>query len=217
MLFEKIVEVVDAAPHGAALNMAIDEVLLHTACAPLLRLYGWRQPAVSFGYFGMASRVLPLCDGREPVRRWTGGGVVPHGDDVTYSLIVPSAAAFFRAAPLASYRAIHARIAALIPDATIVETAATENGSGFCFAAPSRHDVTCGGRKIAGAAQRRTRHGLLHQGSVQVVHGRNDFRSSLAHQFAANVLRRELRTWEVEAAERLAAEKYGTEAWLRRR
>lgn len=217
MLFEKIVEVVDTVPHGAALNMAIDEVLLHTARTPLLRLYGWREPAISFGYFGMASRILPLCDGREPVRRWTGGGVVPHGTDVTYSLIVPRASAFFRAAPLASYRAIHARIAALIPDAMIVETAATQNGAGFCFAAPSRHDVTCGGTKIAGGAQRRTRNGLLHQGSVHVVHGRNDFRCALAHQFAANVMRRELKVCEVEAAERLAEEKYGTDAWLRRR
>src|SRR2546423_1117404 len=36
-----------------------------------------------------------------------------------------------------------------------------------CFANPVRADVLLDGRKIAGAAQRRTTRGLLHQGSIQ--------------------------------------------------
>ena len=33
---------------------------------------------------------------REIVRRWTGGGVVPHGDDLTYSVIIPAQSPVFR-------------------------------------------------------------------------------------------------------------------------
>ena len=45
MLFEKMTEVLDPEPHGAALNMAIDEALLRTATEPLLRIYRWARPA----------------------------------------------------------------------------------------------------------------------------------------------------------------------------
>ena len=38
---------------------------------------------------------------------------------------------------------------------------------GQCFAGAQQHDVLWQGRKLAGAAQRRTRQGLLIQGSVQ--------------------------------------------------
>ena len=92
MLFENILEVIDDLPHGAPLNMAIDEVLLRHARMPLLRLYRWERPAISFGYFGVAAQILPQCGPREAVRRWTGGGVVWHGEDLTYSLVVPRTA-----------------------------------------------------------------------------------------------------------------------------
>jgi lipoate-protein ligase A len=88
-LFDHLCEVHDPEPHAAALNMAIDEALLRTAREPLLRIYRWARPAVSFGYFGKWADVHRAWPEREAVRRWTGGGIVPHGDDLTYSLIVP--------------------------------------------------------------------------------------------------------------------------------
>src|SRR5439155_555754 len=53
--------------------------------------------------------------------------------------------------------------------------------SGYsCFANPVRADVMIDGRKVAGAAQRRTRSGLLQQGSIQSV----DLGNGLAQRFA---------------------------------
>ncbi len=106
MLFEDMVEVIDEEPHGAALNMAIDEVLLRHAQMPLLRVYAWTQPALSFGYFGRVAEIVPDSSARETVRRWTGGGIVRHGSDLTYSVIVPRGHPFFRLRPLGSYAAI---------------------------------------------------------------------------------------------------------------
>src|SRR5258706_594076 len=164
MIFHDLTEVLDPEPHGAALNMAIDEALLRGARGPLLRVYRWRRAALSFGYFGKYSAVAARWPGRELVRRWTGGGEVAHGADCTYTLIVPRAHAFCRLSAVESYRVIHEHIAALLGAA--VAAVAEPKVSAVCFENAVRFDVVNGARKVAGAAQRRTAHGLLHQGSI---------------------------------------------------
>jgi lipoate-protein ligase A len=51
--------------------------------------------------------------------------------------------------------------------ATILAPASQNEIPGQCFVGAEKNDVLWHGRKIAGAAQRRTRSGLLIQGSVQ--------------------------------------------------
>jgi lipoate-protein ligase A len=51
--------------------------------------------------------------------------------------------------------------------ATTLATASQKDIPGQCFIGAEKDDVLWHGRKIAGAAQRRTRDGLLIQGSVQ--------------------------------------------------
>ena len=219
MLFAKLTEVLDPEPHCAALNMAIDEVLLRRAADPLLRIYRWARPAISFGYFEKVSGVArPGCEW-EMVRRWTGGGIVLHGEDVTYTLIVPAAHGFMARSARESYREIHECIAGTLRAAgvaTSLVASAAAKVSADCFENPVEADLLAGSRKIAGAAQRRTRWGLLHQGSVQGVSLAGNFAAQLAVAFAAEVASRPLSGEEVAEAQLLAAEKYGSEAWLRR-
>ena len=215
MLFEELTEVLDPEPHAAALNMAIDEVLLRTARGPLLRVYRWARPAVSFGYFVKHAEVVSAWPARELVRRWTGGGVVPHGEDVTYTLVVPVACPFFKVRPAESYRAIHEILAALLArDGAPVALAPAPGAkvSDACFENAARHDVLAGSRKIAGAAQRRTRDGLLHQGSVQVAS--RTFAERLAAALADRVVQRALSAQELADAAALAAAKYATPQWM---
>jgi lipoate-protein ligase A len=68
--------------------MAEDEALLRLVSAPVLRIYQWTEPAISIGYFGLYSDVP---SGRPFVRRYTGGGLVDHEADFTYSIIVTRA------------------------------------------------------------------------------------------------------------------------------
>ena len=219
MLFEKMCEVLDPEPHGAAQNMAIDEVLLREAREPLLRIYRWAQRAVSFGYFQKFSEVESPPPAWEIVRRWTGGGVVTHGEDVTYTIIVPAAHEFARLSASESYRRIHACVAAALR-ASGIETrlaaSASAKISAGCFENPAEADVLAGARKIAGAAQRRTRWGLLHQGSIQGVALADGFAAQLARTFVRQVTRREIAAEELARAQTLAIEKYGTDSWLRR-
>ena len=199
--------------------MALDEVLLAQAAEPLLRIYQWREPAVSFGYFGKWAVVATQWPGRELVRRWTGGGVVSHGDDLTYTLVVPRAHPFSQIPALDSYRAIHESLAPLLHssgESAQVTDWNSEKISDGCFENASRFDVLLGSVKVAGAAQRRTKAGLLHQGSIQSVNLSLSLAGRLPRAFAAESRARELTASEVSSAEHLAASRYATREWLHR-
>lgn len=218
----------DVQPHGAAFNMALDEVLLaRLQTTPLLRVYRWERPAVSFGYFTPWRPVADHYPGRDLVRRWTGGGVVEHGDDLTYSMLLP------RSHPLSNgpaghpYRAIHEALRSALQrlgwaEADLAETADPPTGlaAEACFARPVRHDLLSGGRKISGAAQRRTQAGLLHQGSVRpdgvVAPSATALASALAPACAREHGSLTVPAEALSAARRLAEVKYATVGWLRR-
>ena len=86
-----------------------------------------------------------------------------------------------------------------------------------CFANPVRADVTIDGRKVAGAAQRRTRAGLLQQGSVQYVDLENGLAERFAQALSANCSERKIADDVLKRGQELAEQKYETDAWLRRR
>ena len=236
--FAELVVVDDHEPHPAALNMALDEVLLAgLEGTAVLRCYRWSRPAVSFGCFGRVAAIRADYPDAEPVRRWTGGGTVEHGRDFTYTLLVP------RALPLATlpasegYRLIHDAVASALAaagwigveaaGATDVPPSHAAEAPPFlkpCFAHPVPHDLLAAGRKIAGGAQRRTRRGLLHQGSIQGAFFENgasgsrwdELRENLAAAFARESILVPLAASEVAAARELAAAKYEAKSWMER-
>jgi lipoyl(octanoyl) transferase len=163
----------DTGAGPSAFNMALDEALLEAMPRlnhPVLRFYGWTEPAASFGYFQRYSEVQRLTPLRPLVRRPTGGGIVPHDADWTYSLIWPASHPWYSLAAIESYRRVHEWIQAAFVKLdlpTDLALQAVKTGPGQCFAGFERFDLLYRGRKIAGAAQRRTRQGLLIQGSVQ--------------------------------------------------
>lgn len=217
-LFDLLEFLSDPEPHSAPVNMAVDEIILQKISVPVLRVYGWLRPAVSFGYFEKAAGVSSRHAGRERVRRWTGGGVVLHGGDFTYSLFVPKDSPFLQLGAAESYRAIHERIAGAMRESgadVFVAEAASPKISRACFENAVRHDVLSNGRKIAGAAQRRTKFGLLHQGSIQTK-VQDGFAGKLANKLAVHVIRRLLDQCELDAATALAKSKYASDAWMRK-
>lgn len=216
MIFRELHLLDDPEPYSAALNMAIDEVLLREAEAPLLRCYRWERPAVSFGYFGRVAEVEAAWPGRDLVRRWTGGGIVPHGEDFTYTLIVPHGDVVAALSPAESYRVIHEQIGRVLDAPTLaLAGAAQRKVSDACFENPVRYDLVSGSQKVAGAAQRRTRHGLLHQGSIQLALA-PAFSEKLAASLAKEIRLQPLSATTEVAALELAIVRYATPEWLRR-
>ena len=219
-MFEQLQVFDDADPRPAALNMAVDEALLERAAVPLLRFYRWREPAISFGYFGRYAEVAPEFADREIVRRWTGGGIVPHGDDLTYSVIIPATDPFFAHSSLEIYAKLHESIRLALQasgvEASLASSAAPKI-SEACFANAVRADLLLNGQKIAGAAHRRTRAGLLHQGSIQRPDLRRRFREDLSRILCAHYQRTTPSAEVLERAAAIAETKYGTAEWLTRR
>ena len=153
--------------------MAWDELLLKEApelgrC--VLRLYSWSEAAASFGYFQKYAEVERWTQLRPLVRRPTGGGLVPHLADWTYAFVAPPQDPWYAFAAVESYRRLHEWIQgafATLGLATELSPVKRLDAPGQCFIGAEKHDLLWHGRKIAGAAQRRTRTGLLIQGSVQ--------------------------------------------------
>jgi lipoate-protein ligase A len=95
---------------------------------------------------------------------------VPHKDDWTYSVIVPSVHPWYSLLAIESYRRMHEWIRQALASLGVQAELALEpqrEQAGQCFVGYEQFDVLVRGRKIAGAAQRRRRDGLLIQGSVQ--------------------------------------------------
>jgi len=208
----------DIDSRSAALNMAIDKALFETAKVPTIRFYQWNHPALSFGYFGKFEDIADHH--RDVVRRWTGGGIVFHGEDLTYSIVIPPTDAAFMESSISIYEMVHRALGtALILNGKQVELAvnAAPKISESCFANPVRADVLSNGRKIAGAAQRRNRRGLLQQGSIQRVDFGNGFADSFAKALCVNCELKEIHPMLVTRAEEIAGQKYGADAWLHRR
>jgi lipoate-protein ligase A len=164
---------INSGPGPADLNMAVDEALLEFAShlgKPVVRFYGWTERAATFGYSQKFVEVARLTHLRPLVRRPTGGGLVPHEADWTYSLVFPPGHWWYASRATDSYQRVHEWIRdafARLDLTTELAPGRRKDLAGQCFVGAERFDVLWRGTKIAGAAQRRNRQGLLIQGSVQ--------------------------------------------------
>jgi lipoate-protein ligase A len=179
-----ILDVLPERTGGAAENMAADFLLLQRyprGGAARYRHYGWRSPAFTFGYSQKISFVrgqLPADGAFDLCRRPTGGGLVDHRDDWTYSLVLPRGHPLEEVRATQSYRAIHEALAGAFRAAGVPVSlkpisepkAGAEPGGpvGVCFERAEIFDVVHAetGAKIAGGAQKRNKRGLLFQGSI---------------------------------------------------
>jgi len=213
----------------AAFNMALDETLLENISQigkPVLRFYGWTEPAATFGYFQKFSEVASATHLRPLIRRPTGGGIVPHDADWTYSFIAPPNHEWHRLKAEESYRRIHEWIGDAFTRLKIETELAPHSKKslpGQCFVGHEKFDLLWRGKKIAGAAQRRNKSGLLIQGSIQppVKIVRSDFENAM-REMAVEKFKIEWETFPLNeplqaCVQELARQKYSQNAYNRKR
>jgi lipoate-protein ligase A len=213
-----------------AFNVALDEALLENASrlnAPVLRFYGWTAPAATFGYFQKISEVERATPLRPLIRRPTGGGIVPHDADWTYSAVFPPGHEWHSLKAEESYRRIHdwlRRTFAEMNVATELAPCCKKSLPGQCFVGHEKHDLLWHGKKIAGAAQRRNQLGLLIQGSVQpppLALAREVFEIAMGlaaeKTFGVQWLRFAPDAGLGEGTDRLTLKKYGSVEYIRQR
>lgn len=170
----------DDGPLGGAVNMARDEALLTLVGAgdspPTLRLYRWREPTISLGYFQQYADVveLPPPAGDLPVvRRLTGGGAILHDLELTYSITIPSKHPLNEGGPNRLYQLAHDALINCLRALGLTtsrcgftDDSSAARGPFFCFERRHCFDVLYQHEKLAGSAQRRTRTAVLQHGSI---------------------------------------------------
>lgn len=213
--------------HGP-MQMALDEALLRQVSVPTLRIYKWKSPWVTFGYFQEMKEVQRSFPSQPLVRRWTGGGMVSHGEEeeLTFSLMIPAGEKIAAEAPTFFYKQLHGKLAGWIRSqlSLSVNLAGIEDvklGSA-CFKAPAIDDILIQGGKVLGGALRRSGGGLLYQGSLKLSDtlGWDPARISpmaWAAAFGDCLEAKQLDAPILSEAEELVRTRYGTTGWNHRK
>jgi lipoate-protein ligase A len=162
-------------PAAAAANMALDAGLIDRAAATgeaVVRVYSWARPTLSFGRHESVNALFRPADleaaGLAVVRRPTGGRVLLHDHEATYSVTAP----VDEGEPLKrSYERINRLLVLALEQlgvdaVTAPPTPVRRPGDAACFAEPSAGELVVNGRKLVGSAQVRERGALLQHGSI---------------------------------------------------
>ena len=173
-------------------NMAIDEAMFFEYASgnipPTLRIYSWNPPALSLGHVQDPKRELNLSNCQKEdisfVRRITGGGVIFHHNELTYSIVcsLDDIKAQDR-----SVRGVYRRLSSFLIEAYAelgllaqysIDHAKTNNlpvpsnetlaqrRDHFCFASNELYDIVINGKKLGGNAQRRKKNLIFQHGSI---------------------------------------------------
>ena len=167
------------SPQSSAVeNMAQDSALLEAFNEdgmPVFRLYGWEESVTIGVSQTFASCVLldPMLEAYRDryAKRMTGGGILYHGHDLSYSLILP--VAMMRGL---SVKESYAQITGFLLDfyqaLGLDAHWAKEDPSivlasdPFCQVGFEPYDIIIQGHKIGGNAQKRTKKAIFQHGSV---------------------------------------------------
>ena len=158
-------------------NMAIDEAILKNykdGDYPIIRFYKWGENSVTIGISQKNEEYNYLENTENKIaKRVTGGGVLFHGHDVSYSLIIPSyylnnlsvkesyenICLFL----LEFYSKLGLDVCYAKDDKNIVLSK-----SDFCQVGFEAYDIIVNGQKIGGNAQRRTKKVIFQHGSIPI-------------------------------------------------
>lgn len=176
MIVHNMWRLIDSGIKTAQSNMAIDEALLNcfkNGDMPIIRLYGWEN-SLSFGRFSTVSKSLNThtveSENISCVRRMSGGGILVHGGDLSYTLIIPRD--WLRGVGIKeSYRYLCQFLILLYKKLGYQSHFACdlqldEIRSDICLAGKEAYDIIIDGKKMGGNAQRHTRHTLFQHGSI---------------------------------------------------
>jgi len=171
----------DRQPLRGSWNMAVDEylfLLAQKSQKTYLRFYTWLRPTASLGCSQDINKVLNLeeCRRREVdvVRRMTGGKLVLHHLEVTYS-VASARTDIFTSTLEGSYRMISEalvrglRLLGLPAELAVNTPSAYARSHLPCFAYPARNEVEINGKKVIGSAQKRSGFCFLQHGSIPLV------------------------------------------------
>ncbi|PHO11160.1 ligase [Malaciobacter canalis] len=179
----KIFRLILSTNESAKINMGIDKVLVNSFendNLPILRLYTW-QKSFTVGlsqkcedYPTYIKEYKNNC-----AKRITGGGVLFHGHDLSYSLVLPSSD-FQGLSVKQSYEKICQFLLLFYKNLGLNSCFAkdspnvTLSKSEFCQVGFEAYDILVNETKIGGNAQKRTKRVIFQHGSIPIKGVNND-------------------------------------------
>ena len=197
-MFLKSWRLIDTGVSSASYNMAVDEALLsnfNIGNIPILRLYRW-EPSLSLGRFSDLNKTLHekrlYKKDLQYVRRISGGGVLVHGGDLSYSLILPREI-LKDTGVKESYRYLCKFLIQLYKKLDLNAKFAHElnlesSKSDICMASNEPYDITINGKKMGGNAQRYTTKALFQHGSIPISLDVSIFRDIFVEEYNLNII-----------------------------
>lgn len=174
------VKIIDTGLNSSQKNMDIDyELLLNLKNEENVIIHFYEFPSLSatYGHFLKPENFFSIENiekyqvdlGKRP----TGGGIIFHFTDFTFSLLVPKTHKIYSQNTLESYARINEAVVFSIKkflikndNISLLQNHPNRSLPSFCLANPTIYDVMVGDKKIGGAAQRKIKEGFLHQGSI---------------------------------------------------
>jgi lipoate-protein ligase A len=177
----KTFRLIRSSPAGAAYNMALDEKIFHRYIEdgkPAFRVYGWQVPSFTYGVSQKPQAEINLAqcvhDGIQIAQRMTGGGVLFHHNEITYSLVCAKEDIGEDKDVFVSYQQICAFLISFYESLGLKASFALE-AEGFkdksrahplCSASREKYDIVINAKKIGGNAQKRKREAIFQHGSI---------------------------------------------------
>lgn len=173
--------ILDSGFHDAAINMALDEMLLvwHSEgkIPPTIRFYGWSSPSLSVGHFQQVDGVINFNAMEQHncqfVRRMTGGSAVLHDDELTYSIVVSEEHPKIPESVVEAYYVLshgllegYKQLGIQADYAIPKEKQSKKDQTAVCFEKTAYYEMIVDGKKISGNAQTRKKGVLLQHGSI---------------------------------------------------
>lgn len=174
-------KLIRSIPASAQYNMALDKSILTSYLndgIPVLRIYGWQAPSFTYGVSQHSETEIDLAaclrDGVQVAQRMTGGGVLFHHREITYSFVCAKENIGENRDVFVSYRRSCAFLTHFYKSFGLnpffaVESADFQAQSAahqLCSASREKYDILLNGRKIGGNAQKRSRQAIFQHGSI---------------------------------------------------
>lgn len=170
-----------SGPAAAIDNMALDELIFNRYMAdgiPVFRIYAWSSPSFTYGVSQRCEDEINIkrcaSDGIQIAKRMTGGGILFHNDEITYSIACSKEDIGEPAGVFVSYKKLCSFLISFYRSLGLNASFALES-TGFekmssphelCSASHEKYDIVINGKKIGGNAQKRKKKAVFQHGSI---------------------------------------------------
>ncbi|MDD5120524.1 MAG: lipoate--protein ligase family protein [Candidatus Omnitrophica bacterium] len=177
----KLFKLLRSSASSASYNMAVDAEIFRQYLEDgigLLRLYRWERPSFTYGFSQNPEEEIDFSscasEGVGVAKRITGGGILFHHDEITYSFVCSKTDVGEPQGVFVSYRNICAFLMQFYKSLGLDPIFALQAGNfkdrmrghQLCSASNEKYDITIGAKKIGGNAQKRKRQAIFQHGSI---------------------------------------------------